>query len=143
MRRIDLFFLLLAWSFLARCTCVQADPDAAIATDTVAATRHTASKARHLDAEEGAVIISQPDKRLSSIKGIDPHAGDGELVQLGALEGTISAKYAASTTSSISSSDKPASSGAGSEVRASQAPRPHPPHVPRRHSQSLVAALES
>ena len=44
---------------------------------------------------------------------------------------------------SISSSDKPASSGAGSEVRASQAPRPHPPHEPRRHFQSLVAALES
>ena len=69
----------------------------------------------------------QPDQRLSAIKGIDPHAGDGELVQLGALEGTISTKYAASTTSPISSSDKPASSGAGSQVRASQAPRPHPP----------------
>ena len=70
------------------------------------------------------------DKEPSSIKGIDLHAGDSELVQLGALEGTISTKYAASTTSSISSFDNPASSGAESEVRAILGHAPLPPSPP-------------
>ena len=64
MRRIDLFVLLLAWSLLACCACVQA-------TDTVAATRHTASKARHLDAEEGALIISHLRGRVHEIGADD------------------------------------------------------------------------
>ena len=88
----------------------------------------------------------QPDQRLSAIKGIDPHAGDGELVQLGALEGTISTKYAASTTSPISSSDKPASSGAGSEVRvvwgsASTACPPTHPHLASLHCISVCVRV--
>ena len=95
----------------------------------------------------------QPDKRLittdkepSSIKGIDLHAGDSELVQLGALEGTISTKYAASTTSPISSSDTPASSGAGSEVRvvwgsASTACPPTHPHLASLHCISVCVRV--
>ena len=54
--------------------------------------------------------------------------------------------YDASTTSSISSFDNPASSGAESEVRAilGHAPLPPiPPSVPRRHSKSIAAILES
>ena len=88
----------------------------------------------------------QPDKRLSAIKGINPHAGDSELVQLGALEGTISTKYAASTTSPISSSDTPASSGAGSEVRvvwgsASTACPPTHPHLASLHCISVCVRV--
>ena len=54
--------------------------------------------------------------------------------------------YVASTTSSISSFDNPASSGAESEVRAmlGHAPLPPiPPSVPRRHANSIAAILES
>ena len=54
--------------------------------------------------------------------------------------------YDASTTSSISSFDNPASSGAESEVRAisGHAPLPPiPPSVARRHSKSITAILES
>ena len=52
------------------------------------------------------------DKNPSSSKGIDPHAS-----QLNALDGAVSTKYAASKVDSISSTNSPASSDDGSEVR--------------------------